>query len=325
MVKVKQFKNLLSKPKIVIITGPTSSGKTGLGIDLAKEFNGEVLSADSRQLYKGMDIGTAKVKNQKSKIKNFDCGCDFFVENVPHHLIDIASPDEIFTVADFKTRAEKCTEGIVERKKTPFVVGGTGLYIKALIDGLDFAGVVPDEVLRKELESQTLGKLVEMLQNHDPEQAKIIDVKNPRRVLRAVEIALSRNKKSELDKFSEKQEKKYDFLQLGIKIPQAELYRRIDERINNQVKQGLVEEVKNLSKKYSFDLSSMSGIGYRQIGYYLRGEMSLEEALNRLKLDTHHYAKRQMTWFKRDKSIQWLEGADLKTAEALIERFLKET
>lgn len=312
------------RKKLVILVGPTASGKTGLGIGLAKKFKGEVISADSRQIYKKMDIGTAKPEQDtRSRKSEINCGCNYVVEGVLHHLIDIVNPDEKFTVADFKIRAEKCSRDIMQRKKIPFLVGGTGLYIRALVDNLDFAKVQSNEELRKDLENKSLEELIELLEKHDPKRLAIIDVKNPRRMVRAAEIALSGKETSQRG-VSTGRELNCEFLQLGIKIPQAELYRRIDERIEEQIKDGLVEEVKKLSKKYSWDLSSMSGIGYRQIGYYLCGEMSLEEVIERLKIDTHHYAKRQITWFKRDQNIQWLDGADRETAEALVERFLEE-
>jgi tRNA dimethylallyltransferase len=315
---------MISKSKIIIIVGPTASGKTGLSLELAKKFNGEIISADSRQVYKEMNIGTAKVAGKKSKVKSLDCGCDFSAEGIPHHLIDIINPDQDFSVADFKERAEICIQEIIKRQKVPFIVGGTGLYVWSLMDDLDIPRVLPNEKLRQELEQKPLEELITILEKMNPEVLKKIDIKNPRRLIRSIEIALSEKSESALNTVSTKKKERYDFLQLGIKISQAELYHRIDERIEEQVKQGLIEEVKKLSKKYSFDLPSMSGIGYRQIGYYLRGEMSLDEAIHRLKLDTHHYAKRQMTWFKRDQRINWLEGADLKTAEALVKRFLEE-
>lgn len=316
--------------KIIIIVGPTASGKTGLSLVLTKKFNGEIISADSRQVYREMDIATAKIKNKKLKIKNSRCGCEAIAEGIPHHLIDIVNPNENFTAADFKVRAGRCIEDILRREKTPFIVGGTGLYIKALIDDLDFAKVQPNIKLREELEKKSLEELVEMLRGYNPEAIKKIDIKNPRRVVRAVEIALSKSLPEEGFRSSSElintplffSRRDFEFLQLGIKIPQTELYRRIDERIDNQIKEGLIEEVKKLSEKYSPSIPSMTGIGYRQMGYYLCGEMSLVEAVRRLKFDTHHYAKRQVTWFKRDKSIQWLDGDDTKTAEALVRRFL---
>jgi tRNA dimethylallyltransferase len=193
-----------------------------------------------------------------------------------------------------------------------------------LIDDLDIPQVPPNEELRQALEKKPLKELITILEKINPEAIKKIDVKNSRRLIRSIEITLAEKNRDVLSVSSIKKKENYDFLQLGIKIPQVELYHRIDERIEEQIKQGLIEEVKKLSEKYSFDLPSMSGIGYRQIGYYLQGEMSLDEAVKRLKLDTHHYAKRQMTWFKRDQRIQWLENADIKTTEALIERFLGE-
>jgi len=328
-------------PKIIVILGPTASGKTEWGIKVAKKFNGEIISADSRQVYKGMDIGTAKpdgVKSSKLKViksgeRNVGCGLQplpptpllaegdntiYVVDGVPHHLMDIVEPDEEFTLADFKQRAMVVIDDILKRGRLPIVVGGTGLYIQALVDNLDIPKVAPNLKLRADLEKKSLSELVEMLKNIDPESAQKIDLHNPRRVLRALEVALDSG-----ESFARQQKKGpdlYDALQIGISLPREELYSRINARVDKQMADGLLEETKKLAKKFDWRLPSMSGIGYKQIGYFLRGEMSLVAAIEILKRDTRHYAKRQMTWFKRDKLINWIN--DEIQVEELVKFFL---
>ncbi|MFA7653764.1 MAG: tRNA (adenosine(37)-N6)-dimethylallyltransferase MiaA [Candidatus Magasanikbacteria bacterium] len=316
-------------PKVLIILGPTASGKTEWGIKIAQKYNGEVVSADSRQVYKGMDIGTAKpsgVKSSKLKViksgeqTRHNDGHIYIVEGIPHHLMDIIEPDEEFTLADFKKRAVVVIEDILKRGKLPIIVGGTGLYIQALVDNLDIPKVAPNLKLRADLEKKSLSELVEILKNIDSESAKKIDLHNPRRVLRALEVVLDSG-----GSFARQQKKGsvlYDALQIGIPLPREELYSRINARVDKQIADGLLEETKKLVKKFDWKLPGMSGIGYKQIGYFLRGEMSLSAAIEILKRDTRHYAKRQMTWFKRDKRINWLEN--YQQAEKLVEGFLRD-
>ncbi len=323
-------------PKIIIILGPTASGKTEWGIKIARLFNGEVASADSRQVYKGMNVGTAKpagewpaidsstplrsAQNDRmdSRLHGNDNVEVFVVDGVPHHLMDIVEPDESFTLADFKERAIVMIDDVLKRGKLPIVVGGTGLYIQALVDNLDIPKVIPDAKLRADLEKKTLIEQVVMLKKIDPESAEKIDLKNPRRVLRALEVAMSSG-----ESFLAQQKKGkpiYEALQIGIDVPREKLYGRINARVDEQIKQGLAEETSGLNKKYDWALPSMSGIGYKQMGYYLRGEMSLEEAVEILKRDTRRYAKKQMTWFRRDKRIKWL--GDFKEAEKAVKKFI---
>ncbi|MCX6781693.1 MAG: tRNA (adenosine(37)-N6)-dimethylallyltransferase MiaA [Candidatus Magasanikbacteria bacterium] len=290
---------MLVLPKIIVIVGPTASGKTALGLELAKKYNGEVINADSRQIYKGMDIGTAKAQNEEKNI-------DYLVQGIRHHLIDVVNPDEEFTLAHYKKLAFEAIDDVLRRNKLPIVVGGTGLYIWAIVDNLDIPIVPPNIKLRSALEKKTLSELMEMLKASDPISAKKIDLKNPRRVMRAIEVALSSG-----ESFTIKQKKlppRYEALQIGLDIPREELVQRINERTEEQIKAGLVEEVRKLSTKYLWTLPAMSGIGYKQVGYYLRGEISLADAIEMIKRDTRRYAKRQMTWFRRDKRIKWFES-----------------
>lgn len=331
-------------PKIIVVLGPTASGKTDLGIFLAKKFGGEVINADSRQVYKGMDIGTAKVapklKTQNSKLKNKE---EYIVDGVPHHLIDIVNPEEEFTLSDFKKLALVKIDDILKRGKLPIIVGGTGLYIQAIVDNLDIPKVAPDKKLRAELEKLTLAELVEKLKIADPEAYTKVDLQNPRRVLRALEVVLTTGQS-----FVRQQTKSaplFDVLQIGLKWPREELYNRINQRVDVQIKNGLVDEVRDLSsmlqKKLTqgcfgnsprapswkegevWRLPSMSGIGYRQFKDYLEGKSVLAEAMEKLKRDTRNYAKKQETWFKRDQRILWLKGETaLVEAEKIADNFI---
>lgn len=312
-------------PKIIVILGSTASGKTDLGLKLAKKFNGEVVSADSRQVYKKMDIGTAKPQGVWEKINGNKV---YVVDNVPHHLVDIVDPGENFTVADYKKMATEKINDILSKGKLPIIVGGTGLYIWTLLDNLDIPKIKPSQRLRKGLEKKSLPELVAFLIKLDPETARRIDLHNPRRVLRALEVFILSGES--LARQRTKSAPLFNALQIGIDLPRAELYKRIDARIDQQIKNGLVEETKKLVKqKYDWSLPSMSGIGYKQIGFYLsrlggdlRGEAALDEAIAILKRDTRRYAKRQMTWFKRDKKINWLKKSDFKLTAGLVKKFL---
>jgi tRNA dimethylallyltransferase len=301
-------------PKIIVILGPTASGKTDLGLSLAKKYNGEIISADSRQIYKKMDIGTAKTKGEWVNDSSV-----YVVEGIPHHLMDIVNPDADFTLADFKKIAIDCINDILKRRKTPIVVGGTGLYMWALIDNLDIPKTQPNNELRTELETKSLVELVSMLIEKDPESATKIDLKNPRRVIRALEVVMSTGQ-SFFDQRT-KSNPLFDTLQIGLDVPKEELFKRINSRVDKQIEAGLVEEVKQLvSDGHAWNLPSMSGIGYRQIGLYLRGEKTLVEAIEILKQNTRQYAKRQMTWFKKDKRIQWVKNVE--EAEGLVKKFI---
>jgi tRNA dimethylallyltransferase len=301
-------------PKIIVIVGPTASGKTDLGLALAKKFDGEIVSVDSRQVYKKMSIGTAKPKGEWVKD-------NYVVEGITHHLIDIVEPDTDFSLADFKTMATNCIHDILNRKKLPILVGGTGLYVWSIIDNLDIPNTPPNLQLRSELEKKSLPELVTMLQKTDPETYKKIDLKNPRRVLRALEVAISSGQSFFAQRT--KSTPLFEALQIGIDIQKEELGNRISRRADNQIKEGLLQETEELVKLgYGWNLPSMSGIGYRQIGYYLRGEMSLPESIEVLKRDTNKYAKRQMTWFKRDKRIQWVKSENFEVVEEAVKKFL---
>ena len=300
-------------PKIIVILGPTASGKTDLGLRLAKKFNGEIVSADSRQVYKKMNIGTAKPAGVWKK--------NYIVDGVPHHLTDIVDPGESFSLADYKGLAMSAIKDILSRKKLPIIVGGTGLYIRAIVDNLNIPKVAPSKKLRKELAKKTLAELTAMLLKIDPMTAKKIDLKNPRRVLRALEVFIMSGESFSVQ--STKSNPIFDVLEIGIDLPREELFARINARVDEQMASGLLEETKALLKqKYDWALPSMSGIGYKQMGFYLRGEATLDEAVAILKRDTRRYAKRQMTWFRSDKKIKWIKNPNLKSTQGLIKKFL---
>lgn len=294
------------KPKIVVVLGPTASGKTSLGVELAKEFNGEIISVDSRQIYIGMDIGTAKE-----------------VTPVPQWGIDLVNPDQEMTAAEFKEYADQKILEIVERGKLPILVGGTGFWIQAIIENLEIPAVEPDPALRSDLETKTVTELFEQYQELDPAGAEIIDSNNKLRLIRALEVSLKTGQP-----FSEQQSKgepKYDVLEIGIGHDREVLYERINDRAQLMVDQGLVEEVRGLREKYGCAALAMTGIGYRQVCDYLknvgtRHTLSLQDTIEQITKDTRHYAKRQLTWFRRDQKINWVEDVD--QAKDLVTRFL---
>ncbi|PJA45159.1 tRNA (adenosine(37)-N6)-dimethylallyltransferase MiaA [Candidatus Uhrbacteria bacterium CG_4_9_14_3_um_filter_50_9] len=316
------------KPKVIAILGPTASGKTSLGIAIAKQFNGEVVSVDSRQVYREMNIGTAKpegvwveheIEKGGSINQLFGARKMFVVDEVVHWGIDLVDPDEDYSVAQFKQYAEQKIKEIVQRGKLPILVGGTGLWLQAVIDNLDLAATPADADVRAELESRPLGDLFAEYKRLDPAGAEFIDRENKRRVVRALEVTKLTGKP-----FSEQRsagEPKYDVLQIGLDVPREELYERINQRVEEMVAMGLVDEVRRLKGKYGCEIDAMTGIGYRQICEFLNGNESLAEAIQATKQATRRYAKRQMTWFKRDERIKWITPGE--SVDELIKTFLK--
>ncbi len=323
------MKTLGKLSKIIIVVGPTASGKTDLALYLAKKFNGEIICADSRTVYKYLNIGTAKPYIGKKYYRKNNI---YIIDDIPHYFINIAEPSHRITVAHFKKTAHRIINDIVARHKIPIIVGGTGLYVDALVQGYEIPRVAPDRKLRLKLEKQLKrygeSRLYQGLLELDPDVKKFIDPKNHRRVIRALEVIIKTGEKfSELRK---KNNSKYKSLILGINLPREELYNRVNKRVEKMIKLGLINEVKKIAKKYSWSHSAMSGIGYRQFKDYLKGKEALDQAINSLKRDTRHYAKRQITWFKRNKDIIWLnfdgEKKDFprlyKKAEEICKKFI---
>jgi len=296
--------------KLIVILGPTASGKSELGLKLAKKFNGEIVSADSRQIYKEMDIGTAKPTKKER-------------EEILHHLINIKNPNQIYTVWQYKKEAIKATNKVIKRGKNPFLVGGTGLYLKAVVENLEIPKVKPDWKLRKSLElkikTRGLKSLYDELIKIDPEAAYIVDSQNPRRIIRAMEIAIKTKKPFSQQR--KKGEPLFDVLEIGISSEKENLKEKIEKRVDKMMKAGLLKEIKNLIKIYDKNLSTFDAIGYREIIDYLNKKISLAEAVEKIKKNTWHFAKRQMTWFKKDKRIRWVKNQ--KEAEKLVKIFLE--
>ncbi len=297
---------MTGKPKesrLVIICGPTASGKSTLALEAARLMHSEVICADSRTLYRGMDIGTAKPAVTPHG-DNVSLDQFVLVEGVPHYLLDCLDPDESFSAADFQKQAAAIISHLHERGIVPIVAGGTGLYIKALVDGYVMPPGGYDQALRQKLEVKPLTELVQLLGRSDPAALTRIDLRNKRRVVRALEICLLTGQP--VSQQRQAAGSSWDILQIGVEVPREELYRRIDERVDAMIANGLLIEVTRLAEKYSWDLPALSGIGYKQCRTYLRGEISLPEAISMIKRDTRHYAKRQLTWFRRDERIFWL-------------------
>ncbi len=291
--------------KIIVILGPTASGKSALAVEIAKKFNGEVISADSRQIYKGMDIGTGKITKKERK-------------NIPHHLLDVTSPKRKFSVVQYRKLALKAINKIFKKGKVPILCGGTGFYIQAVIDGISIPQVPPDWKLRKKLEKKSPKELFEMFKKIAPERAKTIDKKNPRRLIRAIEIA----KKLGYVPPLQKKPLPYPVLLIGIKKEKGELKKLIKKRLLKRLRQGMVAEVKKL-RKFGVSWKRLEGFGleYRWIARYLQKKITKEKMVEKLEKDIEHFAKRQMTWFKKDKRICWVKTQ--KEVENLIKDFLE--
>lgn len=280
------------KPKIIVVLGPTASGKSDLAVKLAKKTNGEIISADSRQVYKGMNIGTGKITKKE-------------MAGVPHYLLDIISPKKQFSVSQYQKLANQAIKKILKKGRTPIICGGTGLYLDAVIDNVVFPAVPPNYQLRKKLEKLTTAELFEKLKRLDPKRAKNIDKNNPRRLIRALEIVLvSKKPVPEI-----KKQRNYDALKIGIKRQPAELKKLIKKRLLRRMEIGMVEEIKKLheqgvSWKRLFDF----GLEYRWVSLGLQKKVSQTEMIEKLNKAIVDYAKRQITWFKRDKEIRWVNN-----------------
>ena len=299
------------KKKIIVIMGPTASGKTNLSIKTAKKFGGFIISADSRQVYRGLDIGTAKITREEMK-------------GIPHFMIDVADPKKKYTVAEYQKTTKKIIQYLGLRKslsrtyevhKLPIIVGGTGLYIDALINDWQLPEVAPNRKLRKELERKSEIELFQILKKLDPERAQKIDTKNKVRLIRSIEIAKALGKVPILKKSFP-----YKVLKIGIKITPEKLRQRLKKRLGQDLNRGLIEEVKKLHKSgLSWKRLYELGLEYSLVSKYLQNQLTKEELINQLKIRLWQYAKRQMTWFKRDKDIHWITRP--KEAIDLIKKF----
>lgn len=277
------------KPKIIVIVGPTASGKSDLAVKIAKEKNGEVISADSRQVYKGLDIGSGKITKREMR-------------GVPHFLLDVANPKKVFTVADFKKLGQKAIDDILSRGKTPIIVGGTGFYIDALVYDMDIPEVPPNKILREKLEKKSLEQLFTQLQKLDPERADEIDSKNKVRLVRAIEIVKALGKVPKT-----KKKKQFDVEWIGIDWPDEILKERIHTRLLKRICGGMIKEAENLhAQGLSYKRMESLGLEYRYMARFLKGEISREEMIAELEIKIRQYAKRQRTWFKRNKDIKWV-------------------
>jgi len=303
--------------KLIVILGSTASGKTELAVKLAKTFNGGIVSADSRQVYKGMDIGTAKPTREE-------------IKKIPHYLINIIYPNQEFSVAIYKKMVLKAIKNIQKRKKLPFLVGGTGLYIQSIVDNIEFPRVPPQKKLREKFEKKTEKELLKIYKKLDPQWTKFIDKKNKRRLIRAIEVC----KVTKKPFWQQRRKGKpiFDILQIGLKLPKNELKKRVEKRVEKMFKLGLEKEVKNLIRKYGWNISPLQTIGYQEWKEYfypsplgkswrLKQKINKEELKEKIKLHTLQFAKRQITWFKKDKRIRWLKNQ--QQAEKLIKEFLK--
>lgn len=321
--------------KIIILLGPTSSGKSDIAIRLAKKFNGEIISADSRQVYRGLDIGTGKVPRdvrckardtryeQNSNYK-YQKNKPYFSEGIPHYAIDIISPRTEYNAAKFKKDADKIVADILSREKLPIICGGTGFWIKAVVDNVHYPEVKPDLELRNRLRGWSTEKLFDYLKKIDPDRAKTIDAKNKVRLIRAIEIAkklgfvpkINSNEKLVIGKNGEMSNcylpfNNYSFLQIGIALPKEKLQENIKKRLQKRFAEGMINEVKKLHRenKLSWRKIESFGLGYFWIPKYLKGEIKTEEELfEKIFQAEKDYAKRQQTWFRKDERIVWLEN-----------------
>lgn len=305
----------MEKKPLVVLTGPTASGKTELSLELAKQIGGEIISADSIQAYKYMDIGSAKITREQMR-------------GIPHYLIDEIEPEEEFNVVVFKNLARKYMEEIYSRNKIPIIAGGTGFYIQAILYDVDFTQTETDTSLRRELESLLEEKgpeyLHDRLQKVDEEAARQIHINNSKKVIRALEFYHQTGSKISLhNKEQRENTSPYNFAYFVLNLDREVLYERINLRIDNMLKDGLTAEVRGLKEKgYSKDLVSMQGLGYKEIYRYLEGEISLEEAVYLLKRDTRHFAKRQLTWFRREKEVDWVEYEKFHQDKSLMLEYM---
>ncbi len=311
-----------TKYKILVLVGPTSSGKSELAIQLAKKFHGEIISADSRQIYKGMDLGTGKVEG-KWNLPN-KSNPTYFYKSIPHHLIDFQNPARQYSASRFQTSARKKITEIIKRGNLPIICGGTAHWIDAVVFNQELPEVKPNAKLREKLEKQSAEALFKRLMRLDPVRASNIDKFNKRRLIRALEIIITTGRPVPIFKSLNHQSLNYCVLWLGINLPQKTLYQKIDARLKQRLKAGMINEVAQLHKSgLSFKRLEGFGLEYKFVSLFLQKKISREELIIQLSFAIKHYSKRQMTWWKRNQEIIWIKPNIIK-ATKLTEKFLKE-
>ena len=294
---------------LVVIVGPTAVGKTAVSVGLARVLDGEIVSADSRQVYREMDVGTAKATPEQRA-------------RVPHHLIDVVSPDETLGLAQFQRLAYAAIDSILARERLPLLVGGSGQYVRAVVEGWRVPEVAPQERLRVVLEALGGDELARWLRLLDPVAAGRIDRRNRRRVMRALEVTLVTGRP--ISAQQGKSPPPYRVLQVGLMLARSLLYERVDARVDQMMETGLLEETRLLAGRYGWDVPAMSGLGYAQLGAYLRGEMELEESVAAIKRETRRFVRHQANWFKgNDPNIHWFDASEQAQATAAIEQFVR--
>ena len=302
--------------RVIVIVGPTASGKTALTVELAKRIDGEVISCDSMQIYRNMSIGTAKPSAEE-------------MDGVPHYLIDFVSPDVRYSVADFKRDAEEKIRFVLDRGKVPILCGGTGLYVDSLVYGIDYPEIEFDQGYRDELmavadSEDGLERLYGMAMKIDPDAVLKISRNDKKRITRVLELYRATGKtKTELERESRKNGVKYDYRIFAIGMDREKLYDRINKRVDLMIEQGLVDEVKEIVKKYDKFPTAMQGLGYKEVVEYFDKKLTMDEMIQKIKQETRRYAKRQLTWFRKNKSIVWIDGLDdrEKNLEIIINDF----
>lgn len=299
--------------KVIVICGPTALGKTGLSIKLAQKMQGEVISCDSMQIYKHMNIGTAKPTKEE-------------MQDIKHHLIDFVEPSKRYSVADFRKDALKAIESTLKQNKVPIIVGGTGLYVNCLTQNIQYPTLETDleyrKLLEEKVEKEGLQVLYEEAKKIDEEAMQTISNNDQKRIMRVLEIYHQTGKtKTELEIESRREPPMYEYIVFAINMDREKLYERINKRVDIMLEQGLIEEVKNLLEMYKEFPTSMQGLGYKEVASYLNGELTKEEMIEKLKMETRRYAKRQLTWFRKDPNIIWLDG--LKSPEENIKIILE--
>ncbi len=295
--------------KVVVLIGPTAVGKTKMSVELAKRLNGEIINGDSMQVYKGLDIGTAKIRQEE-------------MEGIPHHLLDIKEPHESFSVAEFQTLARSLITDITRRGKLPIIVGGTGLYIQSVIYDYQFSDAPSNSLYRQSLERYSPDELYEQLKRIDPLSAERIHPNNVRRVIRALEIYHCTGKTMTEWLKEQKRQLVYNVALIGLAMEREKLYERINRRVDEMIAQGLIEEVKRLYDQGLHDCQAIQAIGYKELYAHLDGEITLEEAIEQLKQNSRRYAKRQLTWFRNQMPVQWFDMTDDTMFEMRVNEIL---